>query len=90
MTDWDRITEEIQNAMEALDLAQQARENLKENNTLAAVDDFKDQLGSLYDHLEKIKYVWEHEFDFSMDELSDLLSQVFTGRPAAYRHSPRM
>jgi hypothetical protein len=89
MTDWERIIGEIQRAMEALDSAHAVGENLRENPTPDTVDAFKERLSALYQELDTIKYIWEHEFDFSIDELSDVLSQMASGQPAAYRHSPR-
>jgi uncharacterized protein YaaR (DUF327 family) len=89
MTDWERITEQIQRAMQVLDKAHEAGENLRENTTPEAVDAFKEQLSELYEHLRTMEYIWEHQYNYSMDELSDVLSQMFSGKPSAYRGSPR-
>jgi hypothetical protein len=89
MTDWDRITEEIQGAMQALDLAHEAGENLKRDASPKTVDEFKQQVDLLYEHLRDLKAIWEHEYEFSMDEFGDVLSQLLSGKPAAYRSSHR-
>ena len=48
MTDWDLITEQIQNAMQAVDRAHEASENLRNHATPEAFDEFKDQMRELY------------------------------------------
>lgn len=85
MTDWDLITEQIQNAMQAVDRAHEASENLRNHTTPEAFDTFKAQMQELCEHLSSLKKVMEHSSTYSMDELVDVLSQMYSGKPAAYR-----
>jgi hypothetical protein len=89
MTDWDRIIEEIDQAMRAVDKARQAGDALRNNVTPVAVDNFTEEISTLHAHLESLKRILDHESGFSMDELTDVLSQFFGGRPASYRKTPR-
>lgn len=87
MTDWDLIVEQIQNAMQAVDQAHEASENLRNHTTPEAFDEFKTQMQTLCEHLSALKNVMEHTTAYTMDELVDALSQVSTGKPAAYRRT---
>ena len=89
MTDWELITEQIQNAMRAVDKASKAGENLRNETTPQHVDAFTDQLNELCDHLSAMKQILEHESGFSRDELADVLSKMLSGQPAPYRTSKR-
>ena len=89
MTDWDRIIGEIDQAMQAVDKAHQAGDALRNHVTPVAVDTFKEELSSLHAHLESLKRILDHESGFSMDELTDVLSQFFDGHPASYRKTSR-
>ena len=87
MTDWDLITERIQNAMQAVDRAHEASENLRNQTTPEAFDEFKEQMQTLCEHLSDLKKVMEHTSTYTMDELVDVLSRMSTGKPAAYRRT---
>jgi len=87
MTDWDLITEQIQNAMQAVDRAHEASENLRNHTTPEAFDEFKAQMQTLCEHLSDLKTVMEHTSTYTMDELVDVLSRMSTGKPAAYRRT---
>jgi len=87
MTDWDLITEQIQNAMQAVDRAHEASENLRNHTTPEAFDEFKVKMQMLCEHLSALKEVMEHSTAYTMDELVDALSQLSTGKPAAYRRT---
>jgi uncharacterized protein YaaR (DUF327 family) len=89
MTDWELITEQIQNAMRAVDKASEAGENLRNETTPQNVDAFTEQLNELCDHLITMKQILEHESGFSMDELADVLSKLLSGEPAPYRTTKR-
>lgn len=90
MTDWDMMTENIRNAMQAMDEAQRARQALLEQPTPDKFDAFRSEMQELTEHLTQLQTVLANEESFAVDELADWLSQVFTGHRADYRHTPRM
>ncbi|MBI5295740.1 MAG: hypothetical protein HY869_09710 [Chloroflexi bacterium] len=90
MTDWDMMTENIRNAMQAMDEAQRARQALLEQPTPDKFDAFRAEMQELTEHLTQLQTVLADEESFAVDELADWLSQVFTGHRAEYRHTPRM
>ena len=87
MTDWDLIVEQIQNAMQAVDQAHEASENLRNQATPETIDEFTTQMQELCEHLSLMKKVLEHTSTYAMDELVDALSQMQSGKPAAYRRT---
>ena len=90
MTDWDLIVERIQNAMQAVDQAHEASENLRNHTTPETFDEFQMQMQELCEHLGALKNVLEHAGTYTMDELVDVLSQMSSGKPAAYRRTQRI
>lgn len=90
MTDWNAMTENIRNAMQALDDAQHAREALHAQPTPDQFDAFRAEMQDLIDELSSLQTVLNNEENFAVDELNDWLTQVFTGHRADYRHTPRM
>lgn len=90
MTDWDLMKEYLQNAMQAVDEAHAAGEKLRNHTTPEHFDAFKEQMDTLYSHLRALKQALEHESTYSMDELVDMLSEMFSGRPAAFRRTQRI
>lgn len=90
MTDWDQIVENIEKAMQAVDETQTASENLRNHTTAENFDEFRSQMEELCSHLSALKNTLEHESAFTLEELVDALSEVFSGKPAAYRKTPRI
>ncbi len=90
MTDWNLMTENIRNAMQAMDEAQRAKEELLTQPTPDKFAVFRAQMQELTEHLTKLKTVLDNEEAYAVDELSDWLSQAFTGHRTEYRHTPRM
>lgn len=90
MTDWDLITEYINNAMRKMEKAHNASEQLRENANAEAFDTFRKELQPLIEDLTKLQTVLEHQQEFAADELTDWLSKAFTGKPSQYRRTPRM
>ena len=90
MTDWDQIVENIQNAMQAVNKAHEASENLRNGVTPDTVDEFQTHMQELSDHLSALKSAMEHSTAYTMDELVDVLSQLYSGKPAAYRRTQRL
>lgn len=90
MTDWDLMTEYIQNAMHVVDKAHVASRQLRENANPETFDNFRAQLQELTEHLTELQIALNSQEAFALDELADWLSQAFTGKPSAYRRTPRM
>jgi uncharacterized protein YukE len=90
MTDWDQIVEYIQNAMQAVDKAHEASQNLRAEVTPDTFDEFHAHMQELCEHLSALKNAMEHSSTYTMDELVDVLSQMYSGKPAAYRRTQRL
>lgn len=90
MTDWDLMVEYIQRAMDAVDEAHEASEELRENTTPANLDQFRIEINALTEHLTQLKTVLDNQEAFALDEMADWLSQAFQGAPSEYRRTPRM
>src|SRR5512147_1568202 len=90
MTDWDLMTEYIQNAMYELDMAQAATRQVRENATPEALDNFLAQMQELTENLTNLQTVLNHQETLALDQFADRLSRNFTGRLPEYRRTPRM
>ncbi len=90
MTDWDQVIEYIHNAMQVLDEAHGASEQLKENANHETFDAFRAKMAELHEHLSKLKGILDNEEAYAMDELMDALSRVYSGHRADYRRTPRI
>jgi hypothetical protein len=88
MTDWDTIIEQIRRAMEMVDEAHQASENLQNNVTATNVDAFTRQVNRLRSELGSIQWALDHPGQVSMDEVVDALNRLFSGKSVGYRTSP--
>lgn len=90
MTDWDLMTEYIQNAMHVLEKAQVASRQLRENANPETFDNFRAQVQELTEHLTQLQTVLNNQEAFALDEMADWLSKAFTGQLSPYRRTPRM
>jgi len=90
MSDLTLIAEYIVNAMQAVDEAHDATQDLRVKNDHAAFDAFRARMIELHDHLSKLKMVLDNEEAFAMDELMDAMSKAYSGHRADYRKTPRM
>ncbi len=90
MTDWDEIVEYIHNAMQAVDEAHSAAEQLKRDTNHDNFREFLEKMEQLQERQRKLEMVLDNEEAYAMDELMDALSMVFTGHGADYRRTPRM
>jgi hypothetical protein len=90
MTDWDLIVENMQNALQAIDQAHTASENLRNHVSTDTFDEFNTHMQELCERLSSLKKAIEHSSTYSMDELVDVLSQIYSGKPAAYRRTQRL
>lgn len=84
MTDWDRITTDIQQAMQAVNQANKASEALREQPDREHLENFQEQIRTLYLELQNIQYMMSHEDEFFNDEVADAMSKLFTGKPAPW------
>jgi hypothetical protein len=90
MTDWNEMVEFIQNAMQAVDNAHGAVQELKQNTNHDTFDAFRAKMEELEEHLSRLKMVLDNEEAYAVDELVDALSRAHSGHGAEYRRSPRM
>ncbi len=90
MTDWDLVTEYIQNAMYELDKAQAATRQVQENTTPETLDNFLAQMQELTENLTNLQTVLNQQETFIADELSDWLSRALTGASPNDRSLPGM
>lgn len=90
MTDWDLMVEYVQRAMDALDKAHDATNDLREDVTPETFDEFREQMNQLSEHLNNLQTVLNNQEAFALDEIADWLSKAFTGIPSEYRRTPRM
>lgn len=90
MTDWDLMTEYIQNAMHVLEKAQVASRQLREKANPETFDNFRAQVQELTEHLTQLQTVLNNQEAFALDEMADWLSKAFTGQRSPYRRTPRM
>ena len=90
MTDWDLMVETIQRAIEAVDEAHEASEDLRTNTTPENFDQFREKITELTEHLTQLQTVLDNQEAFALDEMADWLSKAFSGSPSEYRRTPRM
>jgi hypothetical protein len=90
MTDWELMVEYIQQAMDAVEKAHEASHELREKATPETIDQFREQMTELTDHLTKLQTVLNNQGAFAVDELADWLSKANTGNEVEYRRTPRM
>lgn len=90
MTDWDLMIESIQRAMQAVDKAHEASNELRQKATPETLDQFRVQIAELTKHLSELQTVLDNQEAFALDEMADWLSQAFSGTASEYRRTPRM
>jgi hypothetical protein len=90
MTDWDLMVENIQMAIQAVEKAHAASDELRENTTPENLEQFRQEIDTLTEHLTQLKTVLDNQEAFALDEMADWLSQAFQGTPSEYRRTPRM
>ena len=76
--------------MQAVDQAHEASENLRNEATPETFDEFQAHAQELCEHLSALKRVMEHSSTYTMDELIDAVSQMSSGKPAAYRRTQQL
>lgn len=76
--------------MEAVDEAHGASEDLKRNTNHDICNAFQVKIDKLHGRLGQLKTVLENEEAYTMDELMDALSRLYSSHQADYRRMPRM
>ncbi len=89
MTDWELITAQIKKAMSAVEDAHEAGKALKDDPSPERLGEFQKQMADLSKDLESIEYFLEHEDWVLTDDISDVLSEAFSGKPAPFRKTTR-
>ncbi len=88
MTDWDLIIECMRNAMQVVEKTRNG--DLPDSDSKKELDHVRGQMQEVIERLTKLQTVLEHQGDFAVDELNDMLSKPFTGKQSEYRRTPRM
>jgi hypothetical protein len=86
MTDRELMVERIQNAIQALDRAHAAKGDLRKDINTENIEAFRAHMQDLYNELDGLKRALEHQALYGEDELINLFSQLFSGKPTPYRH----
>lgn len=89
MTDWDLMVERIQNAMQALDKAHEAKEALKSQVNVETLTKFQKEMKELEAHLNLMKQILDHEDTYSLDEIADALGHTMNKERESYHRIPR-
>ncbi len=90
MTDWDLMLERIQNAMQALEKAHEAKEALKGQANGETLTKFQAEMKELEEHLRLMKQILAHEDTYSMDEIAEALGHMLNREQASYRRIPKV
>ncbi|MDX9992674.1 MAG: hypothetical protein RBS68_11595 [Anaerolineales bacterium] len=86
MTDRELIVEHIQNAVQALDHAHNAGNDLRQAANAEKLQAFRDEMYALCAKLERLKNALDNQAVYGEDELINMLSLAFSGQPTPYRH----
>ncbi len=89
MTDWDLMVERIQNAMQAVEKAHEAKESLQEQANGETLAHFKERMKELEKHLRLMKQILGHEDLYSLDEIADALGHTLNKEQESYHRIPR-
>jgi hypothetical protein len=73
--------------MKSVESAQQASEELQNEVNKENLDAFAIELARLEKHLRAMKWALDNPGQYSMDEVISYLSEMVSGKPAAYRTS---
>jgi hypothetical protein len=86
MTDRDLMLERIQNAMQALDRTHAAGSELRNDVNAKNLEVFQTHMRDLCGELEALKNALENQALYGQDEMINLFSEFFGGKPTPYRH----
>lgn len=89
MSDRLEMIENIQRALRALDDAHASSQRLRAEPSNETLDAFKQQMLHLYDELQTLKLIFNHEGTYAADGLADLFSEFAEGKPSPFRRIER-
>lgn len=87
MTDWELMVERIRNAMQAVENAHTAANQLRAEKNHKNMHEFREHMLALADELETIKHILDNEDIYAQDEFAEVLTQVLH-EPHVYRRIP--
>jgi hypothetical protein len=79
------MVEHIQAAMQAVDQAHAATENLREKADHEAVENFQRKMKELHHRLEQMQAILAHEDTYTLDELADAVGAALGNRETYHR-----
>ena len=85
MTDWNEIIENIQHAMQAVDETQRVSEKLRTEPSPEIIDEFHQKAEELCKRLTVMSSMLKQGSAFPLEELTEQLSHIFSGKPKTYR-----
>ena len=85
MTDRDLMVEHIQAALQAVEQAHAAGEELKNGADAEKLDAFRAKMLALEEHLKLMKTILAHEGTYVMDELAASLAKTLGEREGYHR-----
>lgn len=89
MTDWNDILENIQHAVQAVDETQRISKELRKEPTPEIIDEFHQQTEVLCQRLTAMNSILKKGSAFSLEELTERLSHIFSGELKTYRKTPQ-
>ena len=90
MSDLTLMAETIREAMQAVEEAHEATEELRAETNHTNFDAFKTKMAELHEHLSKLKMILDNEEAYAIDQLMDALSEAYSDHRADYRRTPRI
>jgi len=87
MSDFDTMAENIENAMQAVEEAHKASQQLREKANQETLKTFHAKMLELEEHLTWMKHILEHEAEYSIDEVVDSLVHTL-GQSNSYHRIP--
>lgn len=88
MSELEEIGEAIRNTMRLIEQTQEAGEQLRNRTNRENLDEFRRRVLELQEELTRLQQILQRESTYSMDELIDLLTHMFSGRSSSYRRIP--
>lgn len=85
MTDRDQMVEQIQAALQAVEQAHAAGQELKKDAAAEKLAAFKARMLELEEHLALMKQILAHEDTYTMDEIASSLARLLGGPESYHR-----
>lgn len=90
MTDWNQMTEQFHNTMQAIDNAHEASQGLRENANVESFEHFRNRMQELTTHLKNLEIFLDHPEAYAVDELAVWLNKTFDGKYTETHHLPHL